>query len=870
MDSARYEQVQNLFHDALERPEPERREFVETLSKDDPDLALAVMAMLEADGENVPLLDRGLPDLAHEFLESPPTSLSEGEFGSYRLKKLLGEGGMGVVWLAERKDANNLVAIKFLPHAGLSPSRRERFTREIKTLARLKHRLIARLYDAGALADGTPWFVMEYVEGVPFTDYCRSHQLPIRHHLRLLRQVCEAVHYAHAQEVIHRDLKPSNILVEADGTPRLLDFGIAKQLQATDEPGDWTRAGLRFYSPDYAAPEWIRDGVANFHTDVYSVGVMLYESITGQLPFDRSAHVAEKEPRKPSTLSPRAGLSKNEWSDLDILCLKALQTDPQQRYQSVEAMGRDLDHFLKSEPLEARPGSIGYRLGKFAVRHRPAVISATLGFAFVIALVGFFTIRLAKERNTAQEEAARTRRVEAFTLNLFQGGEEDAGPAENLKVVDLLDRGVREARELGSDPLVQIDVYRTLGDVYQNLAEYDRADSVLQSALAKSRAAFGPNHPAVAKVLAGLGLLRNEQGRLAEAEELLRNALTIDRRSLPTNHPDLADVMNGLGLVLGRRGKYDEAIGRLSDAVRLQSSPTGDKRILSYSLFYLANAHYYLGHYAMAESLNLQLMEDDRKLHGDHHPDVAVELMNLANIRNQLGDLAESERRYREAFKIFKDWYGESHPTTADAMAYVGRTLVYEGKYDEAGLLLQRALDIEKAAYGRTPNPRLAFALGGLGAIALAKGQLNAAEKDYQEALAIDRAAYGEQHQFTAATLSNLGEVYLERGQYIRAEGIFREAIKRLSAKQGSDPAYRGAAQVKLGRSLMRQRRYPEAETETMAGYAILNRATGPGVDWLRKAEEDLVTISDALKKPEQAARFRDALAANRSKSAVP
>ncbi len=243
--------------------------------------------MLKADSGSASLLDRGLPAVAYEMLESPRDAAGFPEFGPYRLLRILGEGGMGVVWLAERADAGNLVAIKFLPHAGLSPARRERFAREIKTLGKLKHPFIARFYDAGTL-DGTPWFAMEYVEGVPLTQYLREKAFSFEERLRLFRSVCDAVQYAHGQEIIHRDLKPSNILVEADGTPRLLDFGIAKELhnldEASDQIDDRTRPALRFMSREYAAPEWALDGTVGFQTDVYSLGVILYEMLAGRLP----------------------------------------------------------------------------------------------------------------------------------------------------------------------------------------------------------------------------------------------------------------------------------------------------------------------------------------------------------------------------------------------------------------------------------------------------------------------------------------------------------------------------------------------------------------------------------------------------------
>jgi eukaryotic-like serine/threonine-protein kinase len=422
---------------------------------------------------------------------------------------------------------------------------------------------------------------------------------------------------------------------------------------------------------------------------------------------------------------------------------------------------------------------------------------------------------------------------------------------------------VREAQALAVDPKVQLDVSWTLGTVFQNLGNFDRANSMLETALKRSTAAFGRDHQESARILLYLGLLRDEQGKLPEAEQLIRNALAIDRRRLPLSHPNVADAMTGLGLVLGQRGKYDESISILSDAVRLQSTPGGDKRILSYSLFYLANAHYYLGHYALAESLNRQLLEVDRQQHGDRHPDVAEELMNLGNIQDKLGDLTGAERTYRQALDIFQSWYGAGHPVPAGVMSYVGKELVSEGRYDEAAAILERSLAILTAAFHGMPHPKVAFAIANLAAIHLAKGEFDEAERGYKQEVGIYRAVYGEQHQFTAVALSSLGEVYLKKGEFPRAEALFRDAIQRLSAKSGSDPVYRGTALVRLGRALLRQKRYEEAEPQTRAGYELLAKTTGASSEWLRKGREDLATLYDALHQPDKAAKFRAELAAN-------
>ena len=379
MTPTRWERVQDLFHRVAGLSESEQRTFVECECGGDGELASAVLAMLEQDRRDAALLTHDLPEVAGALLNQSDVPQS---FGPYRIQRVLGEGGMGVVYLAEREDVGLLVAVKLLRDALLSPARRARFTSESRTLARLDHPLIARIYDAGALADGTPWFAMEYVDGVPITEYCRARNASISERLRIFRSLCEAVQYAHAHAFIHRDLKPSNVLVKSDGTVKLLDFGIAKQLENRDEPADQTLTGLRPMTLAYASPEQIRGEPLGTQSDVYSLGVMLYELLGGQLPFDVSKMtqseaervVLEQDAKPPSTVAPRnSSVSKRAWADLDVLCLTAMHKDSQRRYRSVEALMRDVDHYLRGEPLDARADTLGYRLGKFARRNWRAI-----------------------------------------------------------------------------------------------------------------------------------------------------------------------------------------------------------------------------------------------------------------------------------------------------------------------------------------------------------------------------------------------------------------------------------------------------------------------------------------------------------------
>jgi serine/threonine-protein kinase len=276
VDPERWQQIQSIFHQVVDRPQPERTAALESACGGDESLMADVAGLLEEDARNSSVLDRDLSGIAHQVVDVPLAFMPFEEFGPYRVKSVLGEGGMGVVYLAEREDLGSLVAIKILRDAWLSPARLARFESEQRTLANLNHPSIARIYDADCLANGTPWFVMEFVEGVPLTDYCRQHESSVEERVRLFRAVCEAVQYAHSQAIIHRDLKPSNILVKSDGAVKLLDFGIAKQLESLDAAAvEPTRTALRFMTPAYAAPEQIQTGRVGTASDVYSLGVIL-------------------------------------------------------------------------------------------------------------------------------------------------------------------------------------------------------------------------------------------------------------------------------------------------------------------------------------------------------------------------------------------------------------------------------------------------------------------------------------------------------------------------------------------------------------------------------------------------------------------
>src|SRR3989454_2656386 len=523
---------------------------------------------------------------------------------------------------------------------------------------------------------------------------------------------------------------------------------------------------------------------------------------------------------------------------------------------------------LFRSPLEARPDASGYRLGKYVRRNGQPVSTVTASFIVVVGLVVFYTVRLATARNAAVAGAARTQRIQHFMLNLFQGGEEAVGPADSLRVVTLVDRGVRDAQSLDGEPAVQAELYETLGSIYQKLGKLDRADSLLRAALDQRRSLFGSDDAEVAKSLVALGRLRVDQAEYQEAERLIREGLAISQRHSRPGDPAIASATVALGQVLEESGKYDEGIKVLEQAVRLRGmAPAQPTTELAASMRELANTHFYAGHLALADSLDRLVLALTRKLNGERHPLVAEDLINLGAVQHEWGHYQEAERYYREALDITQAFYGRDHYKTAAGLTVLGRALIFQKRYDDAMPLFQRALAIRERVFGKV-HPQVASTLNEMGGIALTRGKLDEAEALSSRVLAIYRTVYSGKHNLIGTALANLASVYMRENQYSQAEPLFREAIGIFTETQGAEHLNTGIARIKLGRTLLRQHRYAEAVGETLPGYEILTKRTDRGVSWLVDARKDLVAAYDALGQPEKAARFRAELADTAEKAA--
>jgi len=847
-----------LFHRALElHPDVREVALVEWSGGDDGVLT-RVRAMLAADAAAGAFLGAGVGHMAADLLGDSPVALG-GAFGPYRVIRPLGEGGMGSVHLVTREDLGGEAALKILRDAWLSPARRDRFRREQRTLARLNHPGIAQLHDAGTLPNGTPWFVMEYVDGLPFTEYCSVQHVPLDGRLRLLMAACDAVQFAHGQAVIHRDLKPSNILVTPLGRVVLLDFGIAKQLEDTDDPVQ-TRTGARLLTPAYAAPEQLTDGIISIQTDVHALGIMLYELLAGQRPFDGPDATAKRlteHPRRPSVAAAperQAEAGRASWADLDALCLTAIARDPHLRYRTVEAFARDLSHYLAGEPLEARPASWRYRAGKLLRRRWREATAAMIAVISLVSVVGFYTIRLADARDTAQLEARRSERIQRFTLGLFSGGGDDVGPAASLSVRELLDRGEQEAAVLARDPEGQAELFVTLGTIRHQLGAYDRADSLLSLALERQRALHGPEHAKVATTLLALGRLRLDQAALAPAESLIREGLAMTRRVRPPGDPAVIEALAALGAVLQERGDYPSA--RAIQESVLVARRTDEPLLRATAMVHLAATHFYAGEYDLSDSLNRAALPMLLESRGPRHPAVAEIHTNLGAAAFQRGDYVAAEREQRQALEIIRAWYGDNNPTTASAITQVGRAVSRQDRPDAARALLAEAFAIQVRTAG-PDHPRAASALNELASLDLAAGRFPEAEAAWERVHSIYRRVHGPDDWRTGIAISNLGAVANGRKDFRAAEARFREATRIFTASQGTTHVNTAIARLKLGRALLRQSRFAEALEETRNGFEILVTQAEPSISFLNAARTDLEAEYTALGKLAEAAKVR-------------
>jgi tetratricopeptide (TPR) repeat protein/predicted Ser/Thr protein kinase len=831
-----------------------------------------------------------------ETTESEPAAVPDHPIGPYRLLKELGRGGMGVVYLAARADEQyqKRVAIKVIK-AGMDGAEVVRhFRRERQILAGLDHPNIARLLDGGATEDGLPYLVMEYIQGQPLHSYCDSQKLPIVERLKIFQQVCSAVACAHRNLIVHRDLKPSNILVTAEGVPRLLDFGIAKLLNPELSGDAPTATGLAM-TREYASPEQARGEPVTTSSDVYSLGVLLYELLTGRRPYRLKTRqplevlkaVCEEEPEKPSTAvgrtedltdgSPTGAITTEEVSvtrkgtrqklrrrlsgDLDNIALMALRKEPQRRYASVEALSEDIRRYLEGRPVTARKGTVAYRMGKYVRRH---ALGVTVAAVFVVLLMGFSvsmaiqSARLARERDTAAKERDKAEKVSAFLVDLFRVSDPSEAKGNTITAREILDKGAEKiAGELEEQPAVKAALMDTMGRVYGALGLYDKAILLLEDALTLRRQALGNDHRDVAASLNNLANVRFDKGDYAGSEPLYREALAMRRKFLGNEHPDVAKSLNNLANVLTEKGDYAGAEALYREALAMKRKLLGNEHPdVAKSLNNLANVLDQKGDYAGAEALYREALAMKRKLLGDEHPDVAMSLDNLAVVLSEKGDYAGAEALDREALAMHRKLLGNEHPNVAWSLNNLASVLDHEGDYAGAEALLREAL-VMRIKLG-DEHPNVAQGLSILGQALYHQHRLAEAEKTLRESLELRRKTLPPDHPDLAETLIGLGEVLAAEGQAQEAEAMLRQALEIRRKTLPKDHPGVAEAESALGACLTRLGKFDEAESLLLASYPILRskQSASPSTE---EAGRHLVELYEAWGKPDQAAAYRSA-----------
>lgn len=811
MNNERWARVTDLFTQALS-VEPERRPgLLDEACAGDHELRREVESLLAASE----LGARRFAEPAVQLLlgarpeELASTPAIDERIGPYQIVAEVGRGGMGSVFEAFRADDDyrKRVALKTVARERGQAELLRRFRHERRILARLDHRNIAALLDGGVTPDGLPYFAMEFVDGAPIDAYCRSHQLGVRARLPLMRQVCDAVQFAHQNLVVHRDLKPSNILVAGDGTVKLLDFGIAKLLEEDPGQSDLTEGEAHPFTPGYASPEQLRGDPITTASDIHALGLVLYLVLTDRHAFrDSDTPASEVRRRILEAAPPPTGLG----AELDAIVATALRKEPGRRYASASQLAEDLQRYLTGVPVLAHPDSTGYRVTKFVRRHRMGVMAAALLALSLVAGV------IATTWQMRQAEAER-RRAGEFSKFI---GEMLAAPdplrrGREARILDILGEAASRARtELAGQPAARAAIQRIIGETYTRLGVLDSARPVLQEAFATHRATLGEQHLETARSGQALGRLLAFTESFAAGESLLAVAVTKFRGAGKAAEPDLVLALLDYGNTLWHQGKLTASEPVLEEALQLA-----------------------------------------RRTRGEQDITVAAALQSLAVVRDHLGDRQGAKRRYREAIASLRSLGTPGAANLATAAYDLANVLKLEDSLATADSLVTEAIRLGERLYGNN-NSNLASFRVNLGDIRRRQGRLAEAQAELEAALAIQRRALPAGHPELGAGLSLLGLVQCERGAVRQGEDPLREAlaIRRRSLPAGHWLTHNLESALIV--CLTPQGRYAEAETLGVAGYQGLKERLGARHPRTLEAAARLVTLYERWGRGAEAERY--------------
>lgn len=831
----RWNRVKELFEAAVDLALNERATLLNKECDGDEALRREVESLLESDSQTDGFIEEPVLEMPRDlFADAPEESLVGRQFGAYQIIREIGRGGLGSVYLAARADDEyrKEVAIKLVRRGLDTEDILRRFRNERQILAQLDHPNIARLIDGGTTDDGLPYFVLEYVNGEPIGAYCDARGLGTTERLNLFRKVCAAVTYAHQNLVIHRDLKPSNILIASDGEPKLLDFGIAKLLGPEEEALAPTMAGQRVMTPEYASPEQVKGEKITTASDVYSLGVLLYELLTGRRPYrlkTRTAEeivraITEQEPARPSTAiasadHPQSSIlhSRSLRGDLDNIVLMAMRKDPARRYTSVGQFSEDIRRHLAGLPVVARKDTVTYRTSKFVTRHRIGVAAAAL---ILLSLVAGIVATLIQVR-TARHERARAEAVSVFLGRTLNASNPDRNPNGQPTVKDLLDDASKRltTEELSDQPEVKAELQRIIGESYSSLGQYDLAEQNFTAALqTQTRIAGEDAIPSLKTGVAMATLWSGAKGEYAKANKFYLAKLPRLRaeQKKGTIHADyLVAALNGFALLRRVQGDSKGAEILLREELTLQPLVSPERRnSIGVAQAILALTLADQGKFDEAITIVRDKVVAIRATKAEAGAELAANLTGLGSFLLENGQTGESLENLREAEAIYRKLYSAANLQLGDNLRLQAQALFSEAKHSEA-------------------------------------------EARINETLKIYRAATSEKFINYATALMVQGLIYSRTDRIDEAEKLLREAVRIRTENMPETHFLRATGNGALGEFLTAQGRFPEAETFLLASYESLKKSQAENSPRTRLALQRLASLYEAWNKPEQAARYR-------------
>ncbi len=816
--------------------------------------------------------------------------------GPYRLLDLIGEGGMGEVWRAEQTaPIRRIVAVKLIKAGMDSREVVNRFEAERQALAMMDHPCIARVLDAGTTSEGRPYFVMEYVAGLPINTYCDRNRLRTRERLQLFRRVCQGVQHAHQKAVLHRDLKPGNVLVtDQDGKhePKIIDFGVAKALASPLTDSDMhTTLGQIIGTPEYMSPEQAEQSGVDVDTraDVYSLGVILYELLAGALPFESSElraagfegirrRLQEEEPAKPSsrfsTLGDRSTsiaesrrtnprrLRSRLTGDLDWIVMRALEKDRNRRYGSPQEFAEDIRRHMHSKPVTAGPPSPAYRVGKFVGRHRTGVVVTA---AAVVLLLGFaitstFQARsIARERDRAEFEAAKSGAINEFLKTMLTSADPWTSGEHDLTIAEALDGAVEDVGEsFGDQPLLEAEMRAVIGNTYLGLGKLPVAEEQVRQALDMRLAMLGPDHPDLAADWLALADIRRKNQEFDASVEAAREAVRIQSLQFDGSHPDRLDGMEVLANCLVAARVFDEAGAVLDEYDRMALSlPEAARTRLGGVAIIRADLIAEDTEDLDAVDSLLTLAIDHMHRYDPDSPDLPLALNDHAVNHMLMGDLDEARAIYEESLEAHRKTFGEDHPEYAATLENLGGVAYRQHYYDEALSLLAQVRDIRERNLG-PDHIDVARTMANMGVIATSSGKFDEALVIFEVTTPRIIALHGEDHPETATLLRNQGIAQRGLERYAEADANFRRVIGIYTRLYGPEHAQVGKTRYQIAMTLMKQQRWREAEPEMQHAFVIMQASYGDDHGWTERTAAAMVEVCEALGKPDDAAPYRE------------